>query len=165
MCAESAHDYGNSAGKRRRQSIDRASTWGDYQKPRSWGAGGQASRGGRDDRRPQTADHRSTTGDRQPTYGTGFSGEPKELPKPYVNEGRPGNHAAISSGRGRSADDGGRLAGPRYKTGQRVRHGKFGEGTVIESKVTGGDEEVTVAFPGIGIKRLAASIAALEIIS
>ncbi len=43
-----------------------------------------------------------------------------------------------------------------------MRHGKFGEGTVIESKVTGGDEEVTVAFPGIGIKRLAAGVAKLE---
>jgi DNA helicase-2/ATP-dependent DNA helicase PcrA len=52
----------------------------------------------------------------------------------------------------------------RYKTGQKVRHAKFGDGTVIESKVTGSDEEVVVAFPGLGIKRLAASIAALEII-
>ena len=155
---------GDSAGQRRRQSIDRASTWGDYQKPRSWGTGGPGSRGGRDDGRRPTADRRPPAGDRQPTYGTGFSGEPKELPRPYVNEGRPGNHTATSSGGGRSSGDG-RLAGARYKTGQRVRHSKFGEGTVIESKLTGGDEEVTVAFPGIGIKRLAASIAALEIIS
>jgi DNA helicase-2/ATP-dependent DNA helicase PcrA len=50
----------------------------------------------------------------------------------------------------------------QFKTGQKVRHSKFGDGTVIESKVTGGDEEVTVAFPGTGIKRLAASIAGLE---
>jgi DNA helicase-2/ATP-dependent DNA helicase PcrA len=53
----------------------------------------------------------------------------------------------------------------RFKTGQKVRHSKFGEGTVIESRVTGGDEEVTVAFPGTGIKRLAASIAGLELLS
>lgn len=52
----------------------------------------------------------------------------------------------------------------KYRSGQLVRHGKFGEGTVIESKPTGNDEEVTVAFPGIGIKRLAASFAKLEII-
>ncbi len=44
-----------------------------------------------------------------------------------------------------------------------MRHVKFGEGTVIESKLSGDDEEVTVAFPGIGIKRLAASFAKLEI--
>lgn len=52
---------------------------------------------------------------------------------------------------------------PQFRTGQKVRHVKFGEGTVIESKLTGNDEEVTVAFPGIGIKRLAASFANLEI--
>ena len=52
----------------------------------------------------------------------------------------------------------------RYRTGQRVRHARFGEGTVIESKTTGSDEEVTVAFAGEGIKRLAASFARLEII-
>ncbi|MCP4360919.1 MAG: UvrD-helicase domain-containing protein [Chloroflexi bacterium] len=52
----------------------------------------------------------------------------------------------------------------RYKSGQKVRHAKFGEGTVIESKLTGNDEEVSVAFPDIGIKRLAASFARLEIV-
>ena len=52
----------------------------------------------------------------------------------------------------------------QFKTGQRVRHSKFGEGTVIESRITGGDEEVTVAFPGTGIKRLAVSLAGLELI-
>ncbi len=52
----------------------------------------------------------------------------------------------------------------RYETGQKVRHAKFGEGTVIESKQVGGDEEVTVAFPGEGIKKLAASFAKLEIV-
>ena len=51
----------------------------------------------------------------------------------------------------------------QFKTGQKVRHKKFGDGTVIESKLTGADEEVTVAFPGIGIKRLAASVAGLEV--
>ena len=55
-------------------------------------------------------------------------------------------------------------AATRYKTGQKVRHAKFGDGTVIESKLSGDDEEVTVAFPGIGIKRLAASFAKLEVI-
>jgi DNA helicase-2/ATP-dependent DNA helicase PcrA len=50
----------------------------------------------------------------------------------------------------------------KFKTGQKVSHAKFGEGTVIESKLIGNDEEVTVAFPGTGIKRLAASFAKLE---
>jgi DNA helicase-2/ATP-dependent DNA helicase PcrA len=45
-----------------------------------------------------------------------------------------------------------------------VRHKKFGEGTVIESKLTGNDEEVAVAFAEVGVKRLAASFANLEIL-
>ena len=53
---------------------------------------------------------------------------------------------------------------PQFRSGLQVRHSRFGEGTVIESKLTGNDEEVTVAFPGSGIKRLAASFAGLEII-
>ena len=53
----------------------------------------------------------------------------------------------------------------KYKTGQKVRHKKFGEGTVIESKLTGNDEEVSVAFADVGVKRLAASFANLEILS
>ena len=43
-------------------------------------------------------------------------------------------------------------------------HHHDGQGTVIESKVTGNDEEVTVVFPGEGIKRLAASFANLVVI-
>jgi DNA helicase-2/ATP-dependent DNA helicase PcrA len=44
-----------------------------------------------------------------------------------------------------------------------VRHPAFGEGTVIESQIRGGDEEVTVAFAGRGIKKLVASLARLEL--
>ena len=53
----------------------------------------------------------------------------------------------------------------KYKSGQRVRHAKFGEGMVIESQAKSGDEEVTVSFSNKqhGIKRLAASFANLEI--
>ncbi len=44
-----------------------------------------------------------------------------------------------------------------FKARDSVEHGKFGVGTVIESKAATGGEEVTVAFPGIGIKRLMAN--------
>nr|MBC8262908.1 hypothetical protein [Anaerolineales bacterium] len=50
----------------------------------------------------------------------------------------------------------------RFETGDRVRHRIFGEGIVIESKVAGGDEEVTVAFEEEGIKHLLASFAKME---
>jgi DNA helicase-2/ATP-dependent DNA helicase PcrA len=51
----------------------------------------------------------------------------------------------------------------RYKDGQKVRHKVFGEGSVVSSKLTRDDEEVTVAFPKQGIKKLMASIANLEV--
>jgi DNA helicase II / ATP-dependent DNA helicase PcrA len=43
-----------------------------------------------------------------------------------------------------------------------VQHAHFGVGTVIESIIVGGEEEVTVAFPGVGIKKLAVSMAGLK---
>jgi DNA helicase-2/ATP-dependent DNA helicase PcrA len=52
----------------------------------------------------------------------------------------------------------------RYRDGDRVRHSAFGEGTVVTSKLTRDDEEVTVAFPGAGIKKLLASFANLELL-
>ncbi len=51
---------------------------------------------------------------------------------------------------------------PKFPPGQRVKHIKFGEGVVVESKAQGDDEEVTVAFKKAGIKRLLASFANLE---
>jgi DNA helicase-2/ATP-dependent DNA helicase PcrA len=50
----------------------------------------------------------------------------------------------------------------KYKRRDSVEHAKFGVGTVIESLAVGGDEEVTVAFPGVGIKKLLASMAGLK---
>jgi hypothetical protein len=52
----------------------------------------------------------------------------------------------------------------RFRDGDRVRHSAFGEGTVVTSKLTRDDEEVTVAFPGAGIKKLLASFANLELL-
>ena len=52
----------------------------------------------------------------------------------------------------------------RYKAGQKVRHARFGDGIVIEAKPTGADTEITVAFGTVGIKRLAASFAKLDLV-
>jgi DNA helicase-2/ATP-dependent DNA helicase PcrA len=52
----------------------------------------------------------------------------------------------------------------RYRDGDRVRHGRFGAGTVVTSKLTRDDEEVTVAFPEQGVKKLLASLANLELL-
>ncbi len=52
----------------------------------------------------------------------------------------------------------------RYKSGQKVRHPQFGEGTVIAAIPGKSDEEVIVAFPGKGVKKLLASFANLKIL-
>jgi DNA helicase-2/ATP-dependent DNA helicase PcrA len=52
----------------------------------------------------------------------------------------------------------------RYRSGQRVLHATFGEGIVIESRALGDDEIVSVAFEAHGLKRLAASLAAMEVL-
>ena len=52
----------------------------------------------------------------------------------------------------------------RYRDGDHVRHPAFGEGTVVTSKLTRDDEEVTVAFPERGVKKLLASLANMEIV-
>jgi DNA helicase II / ATP-dependent DNA helicase PcrA len=52
----------------------------------------------------------------------------------------------------------------RFRDGDRVRHAAFGEGTVVTSKLTRDDEEVTVAFPERGVKKLLASLAKLEVV-
>ena len=53
---------------------------------------------------------------------------------------------------------------PKFKPGQRVTHGVFGQGVVIKTELADDDEYVSVAFPGLGIKKLMASFAKLEIV-
>jgi DNA helicase-2/ATP-dependent DNA helicase PcrA len=45
-------------------------------------------------------------------------------------------------------------AAPAFKRRDSVQHASYGVGTVIESVATRAGEEVTVAFPGVGIKKL-----------
>ena len=52
---------------------------------------------------------------------------------------------------------------PRYKAGMRVIHPTWGDGLVVDTRVLGNDETVTVVFETVGLKRLAASVAKLEI--
>ncbi len=50
----------------------------------------------------------------------------------------------------------------QFRIGDRVSHKTFGEGTVVSIKMQDNDEEVTVAFPEKGIKRLLVSLAPLK---
>jgi ATP-dependent DNA helicase UvrD/PcrA len=49
----------------------------------------------------------------------------------------------------------------RFRAGDKVRHPSLGEGMVVSSVVRDDDEEVTVAFPEKGVKKLMASFAKL----
>jgi len=48
-----------------------------------------------------------------------------------------------------------------FSPGDRVRHAQFGDGIVVRSSGHGGDEQVTVIFPGHGEKKLVAGYARL----
>ncbi|MGQ9545674.1 MAG: DNA helicase PcrA [Dehalococcoidia bacterium] len=48
------------------------------------------------------------------------------------------------------------------KVGDHVRHSKFGNGIVMNCNSTSDDQELTVVFEGVGVKKLLASLAPLE---
>jgi DNA helicase-2/ATP-dependent DNA helicase PcrA len=50
----------------------------------------------------------------------------------------------------------------RFSAGDRIRHPQFGEGIVLNSKLLGDDEEVTVVFETLGAKRLLTAFTDLE---
>ncbi len=52
----------------------------------------------------------------------------------------------------------------KFKTGMKIRHKKFGEGTIIAIKDSGGYIIGDVAFKGIGIKSLVLKLAPIEVI-
>jgi DNA helicase-2/ATP-dependent DNA helicase PcrA len=57
----------------------------------------------------------------------------------------------------------GAAAGLDWKVGDKVKHGKWGTGTVVKVKGTGDDMELDIAFPSpTGIKKLLAKFAPIE---
>jgi len=70
-----------------------------------------------------------------------------------------GAFSGAASKAGSSAEEAGTVA---WRAGDRVRHRRFGDGIVVSSQMVKGDEEVTVAFVGQGVKRLIAAYAGLE---
>jgi len=56
------------------------------------------------------------------------------------------------------------LSQPHYQVGQRVRHARFGEGLVLNARMDGEDEIVDVFFEDVGLKRVMASLAKLQLV-
>lgn len=131
-------DEVNSPSARRGESRQRASSW-------------SSSSSSYDARRATRSSAPSMwQGEQSPAYRQ--QARSQSLPRPRALD--------IDYSEEKSGD---RVPEPQFKSGQRVEHERFGEGTVIESKLTGNDEEVTVAFKE-GVKRLAASFANLKVI-
>ncbi len=81
---------------------------------------------------------------------------------PQVGAGRSaGGGTNGKSGKGGKGDSAGATT-PEFRPGDKVRHGHFGAGVVVSSLVRDGDEEVTVAFAGAGVKKLMQQLAKLE---
>ncbi|HEX6655688.1 MAG TPA: UvrD-helicase domain-containing protein [Candidatus Limnocylindria bacterium] len=78
--------------------------------------------------------------------------------EPDLGSGTFGSGPRDATGGSQSAPEGA-LA---WHAGDRVVHRRFGEGIVVSSQWVKGDEEVTVAFVGQGVKRLIAAYAGLE---
>jgi DNA helicase-2/ATP-dependent DNA helicase PcrA len=49
-----------------------------------------------------------------------------------------------------------------FRPGQRVRHPKYGEGTVFQREGEGEEAKITVQFPRFGLKKLVEKYAQLE---
>ena len=54
------------------------------------------------------------------------------------------------------------LAVPELKAGDHVHHAQFGDGVVVSCQPLQDDNEVVVAFSGLGVKKLLLSLAPIE---
>lgn len=136
-------------GRRRREaSYQRATSWESAGDSRS-ASSTRSQTGGYWSGRSKTAPTRATQQNMQPSAKTQSS--------VYWSPKTTGHKTTKSI---KAASPGGDLT---FKRRDSVQHPSFGIGTVIESERTrDGDEQVTVAFPGIGIKKLLASLANLK---
>lgn len=113
---------------------------------------------------------------RRRVYGSTSFSEPsrflRDLPREHVTGRVPGAGAAGSGSKAAASYRKQTKWAPaqpvkmevKFPAGSRVRHKSFGEGMVLESKIASGDEEVTVEFADVGLKRLIASLAGLELL-
>ena len=81
------------------------------------------------------------------TSGSGYS---SSYAKKFLSNNKPKQNSGVDAS--------------KYKRGIKVKHVKFGEGTVIDVKGAGDNLIVDVAFKGVGIKSLSAKFAPMEIV-
>jgi DNA helicase II / ATP-dependent DNA helicase PcrA len=140
---------------------------------RAWGAQGGWSRRGTDD------DEWLPGGYQSPRHRVSDNLRPVNLPdlSAPVPIGReldaarervaqahyqPSEDLDLGSGGFRAPNPGQAAGEITWRAGDKVRHRRFGEGIVVTSRLEKGDEWVTVAFVGQGVKELIAAYAGLE---
>jgi DNA helicase-2/ATP-dependent DNA helicase PcrA len=135
---------------RREASYQRATRWDDDSPQPS--------------RKPGSDEGRNPYNWSRPREGASVSGSGQQPGAAKSAYWSPGAASGRKDGQEKEAAQKAANAGraPRFKRRDGVQHEKFGVGTVIESALTRDDEEVTIAFPGVGIKKLLVSLANLK---
>jgi DNA helicase-2/ATP-dependent DNA helicase PcrA len=146
---------------------ERATTWGGY--AASYSTGSSSRSGGRFNEAGER--HYSYEDEDQsvPAAG-GYSKENSYVynKKPTRDAGSIDNIASFFAGRGGAGAKRPRLPVPEatgvvgFKSGQRVRHPKYGDGVVFRREGDGDDAKLTVQFTKFGVKKLVEKFAQLE---
>ena len=104
-------------------------------------------------------------GQRKNSFGSEFlteRSEPKQFNSNYKTPSYGFSGSFKAARQSVSTDDGKDVS--KFKPGCKVIHKKFGEGTVIAVKNSGGEEIGDIAFKGIGIKSLVLKLAPIELV-
>ena len=114
------------------------------------------------------AQNRSAYGYSEPVEPSRFLRDiPPELvlnTAPSIAQKRPSHHLASRPERWQIfPKDGSSVTEQQYRAGMRVQHPVWGEGMVLNSRLQDDDEVVDIFFEELGLKRVAASLAKLEI--
>jgi DNA helicase-2/ATP-dependent DNA helicase PcrA len=151
----------------------RATTWGGY--AASYSTGSSSRSGGRfhedgerhysyedeDQSTPVSGAYRNERSYEKTGYGSAAG-------KPGRDAGSIDNIASFFAGRGGATAKRPKLPVPEttgaigFKSGQRVRHPKYGDGVVFRREGDGDDAKITVQFTKFGVKKLVEKFAQLE---
>jgi DNA helicase-2/ATP-dependent DNA helicase PcrA len=112
--------------------------------------------------------NRSTYGYQEPTDPSRFL---DDIPNELVEGGNPWGmgssyrqRQAFSESQWDRGEGYAAVIEPAFKAGQNVRHPTWGEGMVLNSGIEDGEEIVEVFFEELGMKKLVASLARLEVV-
>jgi DNA helicase-2/ATP-dependent DNA helicase PcrA len=152
---------------------ERATTWGGY--AASYSTGSSSRSGGRfneDGERHYSYEDEDQSASASGAHRNDRSYEKTNYGNAVAKQGRDAgsidNIASFFSSRGGATAKRPRLSVPEakgvvgFKSGQRVRHPKYGDGVVFRREGDGDDAKITVQFTKFGVKKLVEKFAQLE---